>query len=54
MLSIFALFNSGVSAMSMCQANCTWMDEVKVDLYPWDAGTDDGVTYVVSSICISN
>lgn len=36
----------GVSAMSMCQANCTWMDEAKIDLYPWDAGTDDGVKYV--------
>ena len=34
--------------MSMCQMNCTWVDEVKVDLFPWDAGTDDGVKYVVS------
>ena len=33
--------------MSMCQENCTWVDEVKLDLMPWDAGTDNGVKYVV-------
>ena len=39
---------AGVSALNMCQDNCTWVDEIKLDLLPWDAGTDDGVKYVVS------
>jgi len=27
--------------------NCTWIGDTEVKLYPWDAGTDDGVTYMV-------
>ena len=38
---------SGIPAMSMCNANCTWADKLVVDLYPWDAGTDEGTRYVV-------
>ncbi|XP_076466867.1 spondin-1-like isoform X2 [Babylonia areolata] len=36
----------GVSGLSMCNANCTWADHMEIDLYPWDAGTDSGVTYM--------
>lgn len=34
----------GVSALAMRDAN-GWIDSLTVDLYGWDAGTDDGVTY---------
>ncbi|KAL8579501.1 hypothetical protein ACOMHN_025454 [Nucella lapillus] len=36
----------GVSAVSMCNANCTWADRMEIDLYPWDAGTDSGMSYM--------
>ncbi|KAK3578437.1 hypothetical protein CHS0354_037408 [Potamilus streckersoni] len=36
----------GVSSLNLCQTNCTWADDIVVDLYPWDAGTDEGVTYI--------
>ncbi|XP_046327753.1 spondin-1-like isoform X1 [Haliotis rufescens] len=35
----------GISALDMCQKNCTWADTQEIDLYPWDAGTDSGVSY---------
>jgi len=35
----------GVSALEMCQANCTWMDRKDIYLYPWDAGVDNGISY---------
>ena len=35
----------GVSALEMCQANCTWMDKKDIFLYPWDAGVDSGISY---------
>jgi hypothetical protein len=27
--------------------NCTWVENVTQDLYPFDAGTDSGVSYNV-------
>lgn len=36
----------GVSALNLCLPNCTWAGDMEIDLYPWDAGTDDGVTYM--------
>lgn len=36
----------GVSGLNLCQADCTWMDSIDIDLYPWDAGTDNGITYM--------
>lgn len=36
----------GVSALSMCTPNCTWADNMEIDLFPWDAGTDSGITYM--------
>lgn len=38
----------GVSGLELCQQNCTWADYKIVELYPWDAGTDSGPTYIVS------
>ncbi|XP_029646559.2 spondin-1 [Octopus sinensis] len=36
----------GVSSLNLCQKNCTWADNLEVNLYPWDAGTDDGPSYM--------
>lgn len=36
----------GVSAMELCLKNCTWLESKTLNLYPWDAGTDSGVTYM--------
>ncbi|XP_069946228.1 spondin-1-like isoform X2 [Cherax quadricarinatus] len=35
----------GVSALELCLRNCTWVDQKSLNLYPWDAGTDSGITY---------
>ncbi|XP_022829704.1 spondin-1-like isoform X2 [Spodoptera litura] len=35
----------GVSALELCNANCTWSRSATIPLYPYDAGTDNGVTY---------
>lgn len=35
----------GVSALELCLKNCSWMSEKVMNLYPWDAGTDSGVSY---------
>lgn len=37
----------GVTALELCQADCTWLESKVVDLYPWDAGTDKGMSYEV-------
>ena len=31
----------------MCGANCSWVNGKEVFLYPWDAGTDSGISYMV-------
>ncbi|KAK5643865.1 hypothetical protein RI129_007710 [Pyrocoelia pectoralis] len=36
----------GVNGLNLCLKDCTWMDKLTVDLYPWDAGTDAGITYM--------
>ncbi|ODM98856.1 Spondin-1 [Orchesella cincta] len=36
----------GVSSHNLCLSNCTWLDEAVFDLYPYDAGTDSGITYM--------
>lgn len=38
----------GVSKVDLCLQNCTWADSMTIDLYPWDAGTDSGISYFVS------
>ncbi|XP_050689766.1 spondin-1-like isoform X1 [Eriocheir sinensis] len=35
----------GVSALELCLANCSWVPHKTLNLYPYDAGTDSGVTY---------
>lgn len=38
----------GVSALELCNVNCTWTMSATLPLYPYDVGTDDGITYTVS------
>ncbi|XP_061706106.1 spondin-1-like [Cydia pomonella] len=35
----------GVSALELCNANCTWSTSATLSLYPYDAGTDSGIAY---------
>jgi hypothetical protein len=35
----------GLSLENLCLANCSWVDSRIIDLYPWDAGINSGVTY---------
>jgi hypothetical protein len=37
----------GVAALNLCLRNCSWTDSKVIPLYPWDAGTDGGITYLV-------
>lgn len=37
----------GVSGLNLCETDCTWKNSIDIDLYPWDAGTDNGITYMV-------
>ncbi|KYN37274.1 Spondin-1 [Trachymyrmex septentrionalis] len=36
----------GVSGLELCLPNCSWIEHKQLNLYPFDAGTDDGITYV--------
>ncbi|XP_034946903.1 spondin-1 [Chelonus insularis] len=36
----------GVSKLNLCEKDCTWKQNLIIDLYPWDAGTDNGITYM--------
>jgi spondin-1 len=36
----------GVSGLELCLPNCTWIENKVLNLYPWDAGTDSGPTYI--------
>lgn len=40
----------GVSALELCLANCSWVGQKMLNLYPWDAGTDSGITYEVGRL----
>lgn len=35
----------GVSALELCAANCTWISSLTLPLYPYDAGTNSGLSY---------
>ncbi|XP_047530626.1 spondin-1-like isoform X1 [Vanessa atalanta] len=35
----------GVTRFELCQVDNTWLQERELNLYPWDAGTDSGVSY---------
>lgn len=39
----------GVSSLELCLKNCSWLASKTINLYPWDAGTSDGLSYVVVS-----
>ncbi|XP_004927733.1 spondin-1 [Bombyx mori] len=36
----------GVSGLDLCQKDCSWVESKIIDLYPYDAGTDNGVSYM--------
>nr|XP_033334229.1 spondin-1 isoform X2 [Megalopta genalis] len=36
----------GVSKWNLCRKDCTWTKSEIIDLYPWDAGTDNGISYM--------
>ncbi|XP_067012653.2 spondin-1 isoform X2 [Anabrus simplex] len=36
----------GVSALELCLKNCSWVESITLNLYPWDVGTDSGITYM--------
>ena len=38
---------TGVSALNLCLPNCSWAGDMTIELLPWDAGTDDGNSYMV-------
>ncbi|XP_034541885.1 spondin-1-like [Notolabrus celidotus] len=38
-------WNVGLSGENLCTKECGWVHRLVTDLIPWDAGTDDGVTY---------
>jgi len=42
----------GISGLELCLPNCNWITNKTINLYPWDAGIDSGVTYNV--FCFSN
>ena len=52
-LWLIALWPVGISALDLCLPNCTWSGDVHIDLYPWDSGTDDGITYMVPIVLAS-
>ncbi|XP_076168911.1 spondin-1 isoform X2 [Ptiloglossa arizonensis] len=35
----------GVSGLELCLDNCSWIEHKELNLYPYDVGTDDGITY---------
>ncbi|KAH9644110.1 hypothetical protein HF086_015440 [Spodoptera exigua] len=35
----------GVTRFELCQEDNTWLKERELNLFPWDAGTDSGVSY---------
>ncbi|KAM8712625.1 hypothetical protein ACLKA7_013027 [Drosophila subpalustris] len=36
----------GISGVDLCTSDCSWKESLDFDLYPWDAGTDSGITYM--------
>lgn len=36
-----------MSGLELCQRDCSWAESKVVDLYPYDAGTDNGISYMV-------
>nr|XP_018916487.1 PREDICTED: spondin-1-like isoform X1 [Bemisia tabaci] len=40
----------GVSGLELCLPNCTWVQSKTFNMYPWDIGTDSGITYISPDI----
>lgn len=38
----------GVTRFELCMEDNTWLQERELNLYPWDAGSDNGISYEVS------
>ncbi|KOB71744.1 putative f-spondin [Operophtera brumata] len=36
----------GVSGLELCQKDCSWAESKVIDLLPYDAGTDSGISYM--------
>ncbi|EDW79724.2 uncharacterized protein Dwil_GK17866 [Drosophila willistoni] len=36
----------GISGVDLCTTDCSWVESMDFNLYPWDAGTDSGITYM--------
>lgn len=37
----------GVSGLDLCLKDCSWVESKVIDLFPYDAGTDSGLSYMV-------
>ncbi|KAJ8984953.1 hypothetical protein NQ317_007822, partial [Molorchus minor] len=35
----------GVSNLELCREDCTWLESITLNLYPWDVGVNDGLKY---------
>lgn len=52
MLSLASMFGPspdwvvGVSGLDLCRKDCSWVESQTVDLFPYDAGTDNGISYL--------
>ncbi|KAL0884286.1 hypothetical protein ABMA27_016271 [Loxostege sticticalis] len=36
----------GVSGLDLCLKDCSWVESKVIDLFPYDAGTDNGISYM--------
>lgn len=36
----------GINGVDLCTNDCKWLNKLEFDLYPWDAGTDSGISYM--------
>ncbi|ENN79595.1 hypothetical protein YQE_03965, partial [Dendroctonus ponderosae] len=36
----------GINSLNLCLKNCSWVPELNIDLFPYDAGTDNGISYM--------
>ncbi|CAH1173684.1 unnamed protein product [Phaedon cochleariae] len=36
----------GINGLNLCLKDCTWKEKLTLDLFPYDAGTDSGITYM--------
>ncbi|XP_038213109.1 spondin-1 isoform X2 [Zerene cesonia] len=52
LLSVASMFGPspdwvvGVNGLELCNKDCSWAESKVVDLFPYDAGTDNGISYM--------